>query len=262
MADKKKFNPNDHMMRMSRRQRQPNGTYRTVNVDYLEVKWRIVWFREDHPRASINTRLLSEPGANPAVVQCTITLEDGVTATGFGQIAEDKWSDYLEKAETRAIGRALGLLGYGTQFAGDDFEDPIADSPVDRQAGPGASPDGSASKESRTTRQKRPGQPGASYTPVESSGDPAQDAVNIMERVEAAGSLTALKPIIENARSLKVLDDSDVSGAIVLKLSDALEKVTGQDQVKAIMAVAEDAGVNGLGAMVDAEKAAVERIKK
>lgn len=127
------FNPNDHMRVFERRQRQLDGSYQTVRVDYLDVKWRIVWFRTEHPNGSIETRLLSEPGVSPAVVQATITLENGVTATGFGQCGQDDWNDWLEKAETRAIGRGLALLGYGTQFC-EEFDEVISDSPVEAPA--------------------------------------------------------------------------------------------------------------------------------
>ncbi len=126
----KQFNPNEHMRVFERRQRQLDGSYKTVRVDYLDVKWRIVWFRTEHPNGSIATRLLSDPGVSPAVLQATVTLENGVSATGFGQCGEDDWSDWLEKAETRAIGRALALLGYGTQFC-EDFDEIISDAPVE-----------------------------------------------------------------------------------------------------------------------------------
>ncbi|HLT19820.1 MAG TPA: hypothetical protein VKZ96_10210 [Thermomicrobiales bacterium] len=132
-AQPRTFNPNEHMRVFERRQRQLDGSYQTVRVDYLDVKWRIVWFRTEHPNGSIETRLLSEPGVSPAVVQATVTLENGVTATGFGQCGQDDWSDWLEKAETRAIGRALALLGYGTQFC-EDFDEVISDSPVESPA--------------------------------------------------------------------------------------------------------------------------------
>ncbi len=129
-STRRQFNPNEHMRVFERRQRQLDGSYKTVKVDYLDVKWRIVWFRTEHPNGSIATRLMSEPGVSPAVVQATVTLENGVTATGFGQCGEDDWSDWLEKAETRAIGRSLALLGYGTQFC-EDFDEIISDSPVE-----------------------------------------------------------------------------------------------------------------------------------
>ncbi len=50
------------------------------------------------------------------------------------------FSDYIEKAETGAIGRALAALGYGTQFAPEfNEEHRIVDSPVERTTTPGES---------------------------------------------------------------------------------------------------------------------------
>lgn len=56
---------------------------------YLEVKFRLVWFREEHP-------------------------------------------DFIEKAETGSIGRALALIGYGTQFCADELDEGkrIVDAPT------------------------------------------------------------------------------------------------------------------------------------
>ncbi len=139
-SDEQKFNPNKHMRVFERRQRQRDGSYKTVKIDYLDVKWRIVWFREEHPEGSIETLLKSTPGEPPAVMQATVRYVDQyddqgkplwVTVTGWGQCDQDDWSDWLEKAETRAIGRALALAGYGTQFC-EDFEEVIADGPVDQ----------------------------------------------------------------------------------------------------------------------------------
>ncbi|MEZ4523254.1 MAG: hypothetical protein R3A46_16665 [Thermomicrobiales bacterium] len=148
----RQFNPNEHLRVFERRQRQLDGSYKTVKVDYLDVKWRIVWFRTEHPNGSISTRLMSDPGVSPAVIQATVTLENGVTATGFGQCGEDDWSDWLEKAETRAIGRALALLGYGTQFC-EEFDEIISDSPVE-----------SPRRQSSTAQQSSFGTSGAGTT--------------------------------------------------------------------------------------------------
>lgn len=125
-----RFNPSEHLRKIERRQRQPDGSYKKIANDYLDVKWRLVWFREEHPDGSIHTDLLSQPGVSPAVVKATVTLENGVTATGFGQCGAEDWGDWLEKAETRSIGRALALLGFGTQFC-EDFDEIITDAPVE-----------------------------------------------------------------------------------------------------------------------------------
>src|SRR5688572_27943229 len=127
-AQPRTFNPNEHMRVFERRQRKLDGSYQTVRVDYLDVKRRIVWLRTEHPNDSIETRLLSEPGVSPSVVQATVTLENCATATGFGHCGEDDGSDWLEMAETRAIGRSLALVGCATQFC-EDFDEVFCVSP-------------------------------------------------------------------------------------------------------------------------------------
>ncbi len=56
-----------------------------------------------------------------AVFRAEVILPNGGRATGYGSEAQADFADYIEKAETKAIGRALAALGYGTQFA-LDFE--------------------------------------------------------------------------------------------------------------------------------------------
>lgn len=121
---------------------------------YLPVKWRLVWFRDENPAGSVVTELVQLDRSDPshggfalfkATATCVIQGPDGTThlatATGHGSETEADFRDYIEKAETKAIGRALGALGYGTEFADDfDLGDAIADAPVERNADR-ASPD-------------------------------------------------------------------------------------------------------------------------
>jgi hypothetical protein len=72
-----------------------------------------------------------------AVFRCEITLSGGRgegSATGWGSEGYDDFRDYLEKAETKAVGRALAALGFGTQFTPDfDFAEgqgKVVDAPV------------------------------------------------------------------------------------------------------------------------------------
>lgn len=99
--------------------------------DYLEVKWRLVWFREEHPTWPIITQV-TERGDGWAIVKAAVKNDDGeIVATAHKSDTKNNFPDYLEKAETGAIGRALAMIGYGTQFAPDIEEgDRLADSPV------------------------------------------------------------------------------------------------------------------------------------
>lgn len=118
------FNPNDHMMKLK-------------GKDYLQVAWRLVWFRDAEdgkPEYGLETELL-EHGDDWAVFRARITDDKGrVVSTGHGSESKKDFGDYLEKAETKAVGRALAMLGYGTQFAADELDEGerIVDSPVDR----------------------------------------------------------------------------------------------------------------------------------
>lgn len=116
-------------------------------ADYLEVKWRLVWLRDAHPHATIATELVSHED-NHAIFKATVALPDGGSATGYGSEGRGDFREYIEKAETKAIGRALAALGFGTQFCPDfDFgaeRGKVVDSPVDftstqgaRQSAPG-----------------------------------------------------------------------------------------------------------------------------
>lgn len=115
------FNPNDHMSKLK-------------GKDYLEVKWRLVWFREEHPDFCIDTQALTITDDH-AVFKAVITGPDGTqVCAGHGSESKRDFGDFIEKAETKAVGRALAMLGYGTQFAPELEEgERIVDSPVERK---------------------------------------------------------------------------------------------------------------------------------
>ncbi|HST03380.1 MAG TPA: hypothetical protein VLQ48_01445 [Chloroflexia bacterium] len=91
--------------------------------DYLEVKWRVMWLRHEHPEARMTTEIvqLNEEGGF-ALFRAEVEIPDGGKATGWGSETVRDFHDYIEAAETKALGRALAALGYGTQFCRDfDF---------------------------------------------------------------------------------------------------------------------------------------------
>lgn len=117
-----KFNPMEHLIDLKGKQ-------------YLQVMWRLVWFREDKPNWCIDTELVSSTEKS-AVFVAKIFDENGILkASGHGSETQNDFRDFMEKAETKAIGRALAMLGYGTQFAPElDEETRIVDSPVPMDA--------------------------------------------------------------------------------------------------------------------------------
>jgi hypothetical protein len=107
---------------------------RVSGSDYLEVKWRLLWLRQTHPDAAIETELVSHSD-NFAIFRAKVSLPEGGSSSGWGSEGLDDFRDYIEKAETKAIGRALAALGFGTQFC-PDFEfgaahGRVVDSPID-----------------------------------------------------------------------------------------------------------------------------------
>jgi hypothetical protein len=92
--------------------------------EYLPVSGRLVWFRSEHPDWGIVTQAVEinlTPDNNKppyAIFQATIFNEDGkVMATATKMEDQRGFGDFIEKAETGSVGRALAYCGYGTQFA-------------------------------------------------------------------------------------------------------------------------------------------------
>jgi hypothetical protein len=147
------FNPNEHLMQLKSKEGPK---------DYLPVQWRLVWFREQCPQGTIDTeeleidldREVEEEGyawnsgkqrsekivkhaKGYARYKAIVTDGKGGRSTGTKSENAASFPDYIEKAETGAIGRALAGLGYGTQFAPDLNEaHRIVDSPVERNVLP------------------------------------------------------------------------------------------------------------------------------
>jgi hypothetical protein len=126
---------------MSKITKTPKGTSLPLmnlkGKDYLQVAYRIVWFREEEPQSGIETKYLILE-ADRAVCQATITRDGKVVAMATKSEDRKGFADFIEKSETGAIGRALALLGYGTQFTLPDLDegDRLADSPVQARIEP------------------------------------------------------------------------------------------------------------------------------
>lgn len=172
MTQNNQFNPNEHLMQIKNKQ----GA-----TDYLPVQWRLVWFREQCPEGTIDTEEITvdldreveaeayvwnaEKRRSEKVIKrargyarfkAVVTDGKGGRATGTKSESAADFPDYIEKAETGSIGRALAALGYGTQFAPDmDESHRIVDSPVEQRTQTGNS---TAPTEAANTSRPAPGQ--------------------------------------------------------------------------------------------------------
>lgn len=86
---------------------------------YLPVAARLVWFREQHPDWGIETRPIAiDTEKQYAIFEAMVYNAEGkLMAKGTKMENVRGFPDYIEKAETGSIGRALAVCGFGTQFA-------------------------------------------------------------------------------------------------------------------------------------------------
>jgi hypothetical protein len=163
-----KFNPKEHLMPVK------------GGAQYLEVKWRLVWFREEFPNGTMVTEPV-EISKDIAIFKATVTAVDAEgkvrgSATGYKTCTPQQFKfGYVEKAETGALGRALACLGFGTQFEPEfDEGEQIVDSPVNQQHAP------QAAQQSRSASQPP--------NPTPDTSQPANlDRERVMKRLHAVG---------------------------------------------------------------------------
>jgi hypothetical protein len=128
------FDPRAHLIQLPRKEKdRATGQWVTRLDDYLEVRWRVLWFRQDHPHGLIiseEVRIDLDKGY--ARYRAVVVDSAGGKAIAHGTETAADFPDFAERAETRAIGRALALMGYGTAHVGQDLTegDHVADAPV------------------------------------------------------------------------------------------------------------------------------------
>ena len=197
------FNPKEHLMSLK-------------GKDYLQVMWRLVWFRDEKPDWSIETKII-EMDAEHAVFQAMIYDDQAVPKScAHGSESKRDFGDFIEKAETKAVGRALAMLGYGTQFTASELDEGerIVDSPVQlgsREAAQEAGKKKLAEVESRIEAAKNgdmaaPGQVAfikANLTEEELKARQAKfgDDLEKMTRAEAEKMVAALQKRIAKANA-------------------------------------------------------------
>jgi hypothetical protein len=102
---------------------------------YAPVYVRIALFRDDHPVAEgwgINAEIISTDETSCLARAEIVDPQGRVVATGHKREHRAHFPDFEEKALTGAVGRALLMAGYGTQYALDELDEGerIVDAPI------------------------------------------------------------------------------------------------------------------------------------
>lgn len=92
-------------------------TTKIKNKDYAEVNQRIKAFRMCCPNGSITTEIL-QLAEGVVTIRATVCNEEGaILGTGIAQEKESSSfineTSFIENCETSAVGRALGMCGFG-----------------------------------------------------------------------------------------------------------------------------------------------------
>ena len=110
--------------------KKANETINTTNIkgkEYAEVNQRIKAFRMVYPEGSIVTQLISNENG-VCIFKATVTnCESKVLGTGTAYEKENSSfinkTSYIENCETSAVGRALGMAGFGIDTSVASFEE-------------------------------------------------------------------------------------------------------------------------------------------
>jgi hypothetical protein len=153
----------------------------TGGYQYLQVQDRVRWFKTENPEGTVQSELVRwDAEFGVAVVLATVTAPGLGLAQGLGsacrkdlegkvaakQAQPDQIESYVEFAETAAVGRALGRLGYGTEDALDvtPVDSPHEQTPAPQEQRPREQP-----PERRAPREVPPTAP----TPIRAAAPPA-----------------------------------------------------------------------------------------
>lgn len=97
-----------------------NKILKTTDIkgkDYIEVNQRVKAFRMVHPNGTITTDIVSLENGVVLMKASIIDGEGKLIATGYAQEKESasfiNKTSYIENCETSAVGRALGMCGFG-----------------------------------------------------------------------------------------------------------------------------------------------------
>lgn len=109
--------------------KKANETIKTTDIkgkEYAEVNQRIKAFRMVYPTGTIETEMISNENG-VCIFQATVGIGDIILGTGTAYEKENSSfinkTSYIENCETSAIGRALGMAGFGIDTSVASFEE-------------------------------------------------------------------------------------------------------------------------------------------
>jgi hypothetical protein len=152
---------------------------------YLKAAYAVLWFRHDHSDFSIETEIVTAD-ENFALMKATIRDESGrALATGHKSCTRQAFpTGWIEKAESGAVARALGFLGYGTEFGELEGDTPTP-------ASPRGSEENIAPVPASLARRTRPS-PGSANAPILSTQQQAIRALSQQKGVEMPEGLETM----------------------------------------------------------------------
>ena len=107
-----------------------NKTLKSTDIKgkkYIEVNERIKAFRMVYPNGSIITEIISLENGVCTMKASIYDDKQTVLATGFAQEKQDasfiNKTSYIENCETSAVGRALGMCGFGIDTSVASYEE-------------------------------------------------------------------------------------------------------------------------------------------
>lgn len=165
--------------------------------DYAEVHQRIKAFRKCCPNGTINTEILSIENGT-VIFRATVVDEDGrLLGTGTAYEKENSTfinkTSYIENCETSAVGRALGMCGFGIDVSVASYEE-VANA-IEQQKAPKV--EGEIVK--KTPREKK-------AEPSKATGYPPRDVMmEVVKRRYPEGS-NNLDALLKN-NNLNSIDD-------------------------------------------------------
>ena len=152
--------------------------FAAVRQPYLSVDGRVKWARDEHLRAGkrfdVQTEFAVEPTSGQLLARATLTSEIYGTVVAHARVFLGgdgvNESNPIETGETSAVGRALGMWGfgcYGTGIASADEVVRVADR---------SDPAGSAATASRSANGGSGSAPASPVRPSDGGPDPVAEA--------------------------------------------------------------------------------------